>query len=1133
MSLRFRLFALLMLAFSGLQAQQLDPPREWATAYGGANFDFITDAVLDADQNLFVVGYTSSPAIPTTFSTYAGTGFDAFVAKFDSSGQLIWAGRYGGQDDDFGYGIALDANHDLVVTGRTAATAPFYTDSAMAGLGTDILVMKLDTSGAVLWAMQYGGSADEEGRTIATGPNGEILVAGSSESPNLPVTSSNFDGSGRDAFVMRLNADGSRDWVQRYGGISFETALGVAVGQDGKVFVCGETGSFDFPQDIATWQGSGTTKGFVMAFDSSGARSWALRYGGSNVERALGLTLSPSGDVLVTGYTTSADFPVSHTSAVGTGLDATLLSLDENGQRKFATRFGGGLDDLGKDLVTDNAGNIFIKGETQSTDFPGTNSTYLGAGSDFFLAKFDANGIYNWAIPYGGSLNDFAGGVQVSGNNRIYLAGHTQSSNFPLTDPGSGGNTARGTLLKFKDCLGQKADFTFSNACDQDTIYFTNTSLNGSNDTLSYRWWFGDGDSTDVISPAHVYASAGAYQVTLRVTSPCGIDSVTTRTVEVYPNPVADFDWQLPCAVDVTQFSDSSAQDTLLNSTLTNWQWDFGTGDSANVADPGYAFALPGTYTIALSVANNHGCVDSISQSLLVYPKPEANFGLADHCFEDTMLLTDSTLMSSGVVAQWNWDLGDGNGDTLQNPSYVYAVADTYLVELVVVSDSGCTDTISKSVKALPRPEAHFGATAVCWPDSVFFSDSTTITGDVVTAWMYDFDDGATDTLPNPNYAYAASGTYDVQLIAVSASGCVDSIEIPIKIHDKPTADFSFQDVCWPETTPLADQSTVNDDSLVALHWELGDGGSDSIAMLDYAYTLPDTYAVNLQVTSGFGCMDTVTQSVIVFPKPEADFDVEDVCFPIAAQFSDSSMVVGDLVNGFEWEFGDGGTSNLQNPQYAYASDGDFLVSFIATTASGCKDTLTDSLTIYPQPEAAFDVENVCDGMEIDISDMATVSSGAVISHHYDLGDGMGNSASSDTSYLYNASGTYSITQIVGSDLGCLDTLAQEVTIHALPQLSIQHTGRQDVCIGDTTLLFEQQSFVSYTWNNGATQDSIFVAGLSDWFVLTVADTNGCENKDSVEIRFHNVPRPNAVIAPGPTVISCDFTFILKISRFA
>ena len=777
-----------ILAGSAIQAQVLNPPREWATAYGGANFDFISDGVLDANQNLYVVGYTNSPAIPTTFSTYAGSAYDVFVAKFDSLGQMIWAGRYGGNADDFGYAIALDANNDLLVSGRTGAAAGFYTDTTLASFGNDILVMKLDTSGVVQWANQYGGAADDEARGIAAGPNGEVLVVGSSESPDLPVTSMTYDGNGRDAFVMRLHTNGSRDWVQRYGGISFETAFDVEVDGDGEVFVCGETGSFDFPDDILTWQGSGTTKGFLVAFDSTGARTWAQRYGGSNVERALGLTLDPMGNVLVTGYTTSSDFPTSHPAPSGAGLDAFLLSFDQSGTRNYATRFGGSLDDLGQDLVTDATGNIFIKGETQSADFPTGNPTFLGAGSDLFLAKFGGDGKYNWALPYGGSLNDFAGGLQVSGNNRIYLAGHTQSADFPLTDPGTGSNTARGALIKFKDCLGQQADFTFGNVCDQDTVHFVNAAALGTNDTLAYRWWFGDGDSTDLVSPNHVYAAPGAYDVTLRVTSPCGIDSFVTKQVEVYPNPVASLDWTLPCAVDPTYFGDSTVQDTVLGSFLTNWTWDFGTGAGDSTQHPAYVFANPGNYTVSLAVTNNHGCGDSISEAITVHPKPVANFGLQDHCFEDTLFLTDSTGLSAGMLSHWSWDLGDGSMDSLQDPNYVYAAADTYQVTLVVVSDSGCTDTISKEVKALPRPVANFGATEVCWPDSVTFSDSTTIVGDVVTTWNYDFDDGTTDSLPNLQHFYAASGTYDVQLTATSASGCVDSIEIPVKVHDKPNA---------------------------------------------------------------------------------------------------------------------------------------------------------------------------------------------------------------------------------------------------------------------------------------------------------------------------------------------------------
>ncbi len=1105
----------------GAQNATIDPPRDWATTIGGVNFDFITDAVSDGLGGLFVTGYTNSPNFPVTIAGSPGAGYDVFVTHFDSLGAVLWSTRYGGSGTDYGNAIARDAAGNLVVAGRLGGQGTFVTDSTFKGTGDDILVLKLNSAGGLIGALRYGGSAADEAVGIATDANNQLVVVGNSSSSNISTTSAAFNGTSGDAFVLRLRSNLSRHLAFRYGGNSFDKANDVMIDANGNFYVAGETGSADYPQTISTYQGGGGAKAFVMRFDSLGTRAWAQRYGGAGVERAYAMDLPPNGGLLVAGYTTSTDFPQTINGLGGSGLDAFLLHLNLDGTRDYARRLGGSLDDLCLDIASDAAGNVFMAGETQSSNFPSTNNRFAGQGRDQFVAKFSPLGAFEWAFPFGGTQNDFSGGALTSSAASVYLAGHTQSTNYPQNLIGSGGNTARGAVLRLRDCLGQQADFAFQHVCEFDTVHFQNLSLKGTSDTIAYRWWFGDGDSTDAIQPSHYYPIPGTYQVTLRVTSPCGVDSTVTKSVNVYPGPRADWTHANACATRYTDFMDSTILDTIVNSYEDDWVWDFGNGDSSTLQNPTYIYPLPGTYTVNFTVMTNHGCVDTASHTVVVHHRPYADFLTADVCLRDTAFFADSTQLAGDSLVTWNWDFGDGNNSTLQHPSHFFTPADTYFVELIVATNEGCTDTILKPIKVLPLPTVNFGMTAVCWPDTVAYTDSSAIVGDLISAFEWHFGDTQSDTLQNTWHNYAASGTYDVVLWVYTASGCADSLLQSLKVNDKPVANFGFENVCWPETTLFSDSSAVNADSLVSWNWMFGDSTGDVVANPSHAYAVANTYLVSLEVVSAFGCRDTAVQNVTVFPKPNAFFAPANVCFPLPMTLVDGSTVQGGAITQWQWNFGDGTTGVLPFTAHLYANAGVYLVTLAVQSSEGCRDTIMDSVEVYPQPVADFVTENVCDGDTVFFTDSSTVSSGTIDTYIYTFGDQNGSTAA-DTAWVYNQPGTYVISHTVMSNHSCMDVAIGSVTVHALPDAQPAVVGYADICIGDTIVLQESQTFSTYDWETGDSTNWISIHGRSDWVVLTVTDSNSCVDVDSVEVRFHAVPRPNAVVTPGPEVFSCS-----------
>ena len=464
----------------------IDPYRIWATYYGGGGdwtFDEGFSICTDNSGNLYVTGQAGSSTFPTQTlqgaynqTTYGGGGRDAFILKFNSSGARIWATFYGGSSQDRGYSICTDNSGNLYVTGNThSIDFPIqtlqgaYNQTTYGGGGEDIFILKFNSSCARIWATFYGGSGNDRGYSICTDNSGNLYVTGETGSTNFPTKTlpgaynqTTHGGSG-DVFILKFDSSCARLWATFYGGSGSDgIEAGIYKDNSGDLYVTGSTLSTNFPTQTLEGAYNDTTLDyvdvFILKFDSNCARIWATYYGGSDYEYGKSICTDNSGNLYVTGWTESTNFPTqtltgayNQTTYGGGYYDAFILKFNSNNARIWATYYGGNSYDWGYDICTNNSGSFYVVGYTGSTNFPtqtlpGTyNQTTSGGGKDVFILKFNSNCARQWATYYGGSAVDWGAYMCIYNSSDLYITGSTQGGSFPLkTLPGAYNQTTYG-----------------------------------------------------------------------------------------------------------------------------------------------------------------------------------------------------------------------------------------------------------------------------------------------------------------------------------------------------------------------------------------------------------------------------------------------------------------------------------------------------------------------------------------------------------------------------------------------------------------------------------------------------------------------------------------------------------------
>ena len=376
---------------------------------GGSDDDFGSGVAVDANGSAYVGGYSASTDFPLSNNPFqngnAGIN-NAIVFRVDPTGtNLIFSTYIGGSEDDRCFGIALDSQGDVFLTG--GETSPDFPTSTGAPQvinrgGVDAFVVEFDAQGNGIFSTMMGGTSDDIAYAIAVDPQGDPYITGQTDSNNFPQVYNSFQKvykGGQDAFITELSFDATHlIWSTFAGGGSDDFGYGIAVDSAGNVFVVGTTTSSDFPTDNAyqkTYQG-GASDAFVMAYSTNGTNLIFSTFLGSHgTDDGNGIALDSMDNIYIAGDTDSDQFPVTAGAVQATrkgntdGIFAILTPLGS--QLTYSTFLGGSGDDSAAAVAVDQYGNAYLTGLTMSFDFPLTTAAAQiqpgGGSQDAFFAK--------------------------------------------------------------------------------------------------------------------------------------------------------------------------------------------------------------------------------------------------------------------------------------------------------------------------------------------------------------------------------------------------------------------------------------------------------------------------------------------------------------------------------------------------------------------------------------------------------------------------------------------------------------------------------------------------------------------------------------------------------------------------
>jgi len=479
--------------------------------------------------------------------------------------------------------------------------------------------------------------------------------------------------------------------------------------------------------------------------------------------------------------------------------------------------------------------------------------------------------------------------------------------------------------------------------CSGDSI----SLVQGANEAISYVW------STAETTSAIIPQNPGQYSVT--VSNAIGCSAIDTISVSFQGyKPLVEFLADSVCFGFPTTFTDTSVP--VAPDVISGWQWLID-GNIITDQHPQYQFSTTGTHQVQLFVETQSGCNASITQEVFVFPNPDTDFQPVTGCSATPIQFTNLTTLNYGIIQSYEWLIVDSNNvqiltSNLIHPEFTFNESGLYSVYLIAITQSGCRDTIMKTLEIRRSPAVDFSWSNSCIGQTTAFTETTQVPAyEIIISRNWDFGDNSVSSLPNPLHMFTDTGTFQVTLYNKSINGCELSLTKPVVIYSLPVAGFYYSLACANTPVEFFDTSFVPNGSIDHVMWTFPNG--DTTSFYQPVYAFPDTgiYNVQLLAVSNVGCSGSVTMPVTVHPIPVASFvfSPEYGIPPLEVSFFNTSSGADE----YSWDFDDSSTSDLPNPIHTFTQANVYDVELVAQNTFLCSNSVVGTVYVIP---STFDI---------------------------------------------------------------------------------------------------------------------------------------------------------------------------------
>ena len=411
--------------FTSSQAQQFD----WAQSIGGLGLDVGRAVTTDSEGNVFVAGsFTGATHLADTFLTGLGSS-EAFVAKFTSEGDFLWANVISGPEEDMARGLVTDDEGNIYVVGHFTDTVVFSiteldTIAAKSEGMQDVFVVKYNASGQLLWKLTGGGLGNDTGTDIDWHKwSGKIYVSGGFERRAKFGTATLLSNGLTDAFLLKITGDGGAQWAKKGGGLEHDIAASLSVDQTNEtIYVTGDfydRATFETEEVVAL----GSSDMFLAKYLPDGTMEWIKANGGTSVDVATGIGTDLNGKVYVSGYYQGTTYFQNHSASAISYNDVFVAQFDAEGNCGWLSSAGSwGLDNAAG-LAVDWNGTSYLTGMFEEEIITNTDSA-SGIGYDIFVLVHHPDGQVKYVRSAGAGSADIGMAACLGPDQSLYLTGY-------------------------------------------------------------------------------------------------------------------------------------------------------------------------------------------------------------------------------------------------------------------------------------------------------------------------------------------------------------------------------------------------------------------------------------------------------------------------------------------------------------------------------------------------------------------------------------------------------------------------------------------------------------------------------------------------------------------------------------